>query len=226
MKSREALREVLVAAVPPRGNGVAVDLGCGGGEVLGWLVEEGLTTFGCELDASRTAEAGVRHPSAKVFCADVREWVPPSQPSLVTCFELIEHLPRSAQLDLLRRIRQWLPNGDARLILSTPQRTSVVSVVDRIYSKWRGLPYHWWDPTHISILRRGQLGDDLADAGFRVVDRVGIALIPDVLTAHLGLLKFAVRDRPHRGLLGAIAFDLVYVCAPIPMQTSKNDRDW
>jgi hypothetical protein len=188
-----------------------VDVGSGTGEIVGWLLDDGFTTYGCEVNPSRAAEARIQHPSATIACADVREWTPPRIPSLVTCIEVIEHLERSQQSKLLIHIRQWLRH-DSILILSTPQRTSLVSVLERVYCHWKKLEYHWWDSTHVSVLPRTAMRRELVAAGFRIVDQVGIGLVPDVVRSRLGPFRVLVKDRGHRGIVGILAFDVIYVC--------------
>jgi hypothetical protein len=215
MKDRTALRRVLAASLPTQRGGIAVDIGSGFGEIVGWLVDAGFSTYGCEVDPWKAAQAQSDHPTAIIDCADLRNWKPPSSPLVLTCIEVIEHLPRGAQRELLHLVRQWI-SDDGTLILSTPQRTSLVSLVDRIYCRIKGQTYHWWDPTHVSILSRRVLQRDLTNAGFSVINRAGVGLVPDLVSSHLGPLGRLVKDNEHRGILGALAFDIIYVCKPRP----------
>jgi Methyltransferase domain len=214
MKTRVALRQVVDSQHPTLAGAVAVDVGCGTGEIVSWLVADGFSTYGCEVNAARAAEARTRNPSAAIFCTDVRQWTPPRVPSLVTCMEVIEHIDRSQQAMLLRRIRQWFCCDSSVLILSTPQQRSLVSITERLYCRWKKLTYDWWDPTHLSVLPRRVMRRELVRAGFTIVDELGVGLVPDLISSHLGPLRRLVRDCGHRGVLGAIAFDIVYICRP------------
>jgi hypothetical protein len=214
MKSRAALHQVVISHRPSSHGSVAIDVGSGEGEIVGWLVDNGFTTYGCEVNHARATVAASRNPSATISCADVLKWDPPCAPSLVTCMELIEHLDRSEHPALLQKLRHWLPDDRSVLILSTPQQTSLVSVADRLYCRWRKLPYYWWDPTHRSILPQRLMKQELLAAGFRIVDQVGVGLVPDFISANLGPFRRVVQDHGHRGLLGAMAFDIIYVCMP------------
>lgn len=219
VQNRNALRDLVLACPPRDARTAAIDLGSGGGEIVEWLIRSGFEAHGCEVDPQRAAEAQRRNPAATIACADACGWIPPARPSLVTCIELIEHLPRAEHHRFLDTIRQWLTPHGGTLVLSTPQRTSLVSIVDRLYCRWKGQPYCWWDPTHISVLKRRVLERDLVSAGFAIVDRVGVGLVPDVVTSHLGPLRRFVRDTGHRGVLGAVCFDLVYTCTVSPSVT-------
>jgi len=60
----------LIPCLPARG--IAVDIGCGSGELLRALRRRraGLTTFGCDLAPEFLTIARRRHPGAKMTCAD------------------------------------------------------------------------------------------------------------------------------------------------------------
>lgn len=183
---------------------VAVDLGSGVGRIVEHLRRRGWTVFGCELDAEKAAVA-------HVDASDALTWNPPRAPQLVTCIELIEHLPQEAQEELIRRIRGWLTDGGLAIV-STPQRHSPVALIERGIHLLRPHlgPYTWWDPTHVSVLPRRRLERLFRETGFDILDRIGVHFAPDVLPVP------GLRRRSFRGRLGAFGWDLVYVLAPSP----------
>ena len=82
-------------------------------------------------------------------------WSPPSAVDVVTCLEMIEHVPSARHRELLVRMSGWL-DRDGRLLISTPQRNSPVSLFERAFHRFRPKhgPYRWWDDTHVSISSR------------------------------------------------------------------------
>jgi 2-polyprenyl-3-methyl-5-hydroxy-6-metoxy-1,4-benzoquinol methylase len=166
------------------------------------LSELGLTVYGCELDEGKAELAGL---FAKIDVCDVRQWSPPESLDLIVCSELLEHLPLADQISLLCRMRGWLRPG-GYLVLSTPQRNSVVALVERGYARLRrGESYNWWDPTHVSVLRRKQLERLFTESGFIVRRRVGLHLVPELF--RYSALHWTV----HEGPLSVLGFDLIYV---------------
>lgn len=182
---------------------VAADIGCGDGQRGARALRDlGCVVYGCEMDA---AKAELASAFAKVDVCDVRRWTPPEPLDLVVCAELFEHLPADDQRVLMRSMRGWLRPG-GHLILSTPQRHSPVALVERAYTRLRRRPaYDWWDPTHVSVLRRTDLEALFAEAGFTIERRVGTHLVPEVVPVP------ALHRTHHEGPLGLLGFDLLYV---------------
>lgn len=196
-----------------RPGAVAFDLGSGLGRVVRVLVEEGFRVYGCELDATRAQSARLSG-TASVDVGNVLEWKPPGQADVVTCIELIEHLQPADQRRLLELIRSWL-KPDGALVLSTPQRYSVVSIIELAYATLRRQRYSWWDDTHVSVLRHEQLIRLLRECDFEVHETVGYHLVPDLFAARIPALKRFQR-RAHYGKLKNIAFDLIYLVRMAP----------
>ncbi len=138
---------------------------------------------------------------------------PPHTVDLVTCIELIEHLPPEDQPPLLRQFRSWL-RTDGILVLSSPQRHSPVAFLDKLEARHKGMEYDWWDPTHISVLPRHRLEALLTGAGFDILNRCGVCFAPDA---------FAVRSRTCRrlrhasttGMMARYGWNLIYTCRAV-----------
>jgi len=195
---------------------LAADLGCGDGQNGARMLQcLGFRVHACELDPPKARRAAT---FAKVDVCDVRDWRPPEALDLVFCAELLEHLPEGDQPALLRNIRRWLRPG-GYLVLTTPQRNSLVALVERAYTglRRRG-PYNWWDPTHVGVLRRGRLEALFAECGFCITRRVGCHVVPDLVRLP------ALHRTVHEGPLSALAFDLFYVLRPTPEVGTRVER--
>jgi 2-polyprenyl-3-methyl-5-hydroxy-6-metoxy-1,4-benzoquinol methylase len=191
-----------------RPGAVAFDVGSGTGRIMRVLVEEGFTVRGCEIDPDR-AETACQVQGSSVDVMSVLEWEPPGRANVVTCIELIEHLCPNDQSRLLERMRAWLA-PDGVLVLSTPQRYSVVSLIELAYSVVVRQPYTWWDPTHIAILSRTRLTRLLSTSGFKVIECVGYHMMPDLFAARVPALARFQR-RAYHGAIKKLAFDLIYL---------------
>ena len=205
MQVEDAVQSLLRDLIPP--GHVAFDLGIGPGRITDVLQGRGFEVYGCDIDPRHSTAASARGVHADA--ADVLEWLPPLKADVITCMELIEHLPAGQQPALLGRMREWLaPGGTA--ILSTPQRHSVVAAVERAYSLVRRRPYDWWDPTHVAIRSRRQLVSMISAAGFTIERVVGLHLLPQLVTEVVGPLRRYEWTR-HEGLVERACFDLTFV---------------
>jgi 2-polyprenyl-3-methyl-5-hydroxy-6-metoxy-1,4-benzoquinol methylase len=196
----------LVQDLVPDGK-VAIDLGIGPGRISSVLLDRGFEVYGCDIEPAFAEQARARGVLADA--ADVLAWEPPVTADVITCMELIEHLPPARQPELLARMRRWVRPGGTALI-STPQRHSVVATVERGYWAVKRRPYDWWDPTHIGIRRHRDLRRLFADAGFTVERTVGLHLVPELAGRVLPPLARHEWTR-QEGPLAALCFDLAFV---------------
>lgn len=142
---REEIKERLRVYLPKLAeNGLGskampvLDLGCGRGEWLELLREEGLEAQG--VDDSRATVARCLELDLKVYEADAIEYLRGLRANCmgaVTAFHLIEHLPFSDLIDLLdETVRVLKPGGLA--IFETPNPANILVASERFY----------FDPTH------------------------------------------------------------------------------
>lgn len=198
----------------------AIDLGMGPGRITDVLQARGFDVYGCDIEPSYAREALARGVHADA--ADVLTWEPPVRADVITCMELIEHLPRHQQPVLLDRIRRWLaPGGTA--IVSTPQRHSLVATVERAYCAVRRQPYTWWDPTHIAVRSRGDIVRMCSAAGFTIERVVGVHLVPQLAGEVLPPLRRYQYSR-HEGWLAGACFDLTFVLREAGGQADGSHR--
>ncbi|QIK36800.1 methyltransferase domain-containing protein [Caldichromatium japonicum] len=130
------------AAIPDRAAGWVLDLGCGGGEWLALLTEAGFKAEGIDINPNLIAAA--RQKGLRVHQADLFEYLrmlANCTYAAVTAFQVIEHLPLEALLDLFAEARRILRPGGV-LILETPNPENIQVAA---YS-------FWLDPTHLRPL--------------------------------------------------------------------------
>jgi SAM-dependent methyltransferase len=115
-----------------------IDLGCGRGEWLQLVQDQGLTPFGVDLDAgmlSRCEAMGlpVKQGDALAYLAGL----PDNSQAMVSAFHLVEHIPFDAVKTLVEEsLRVLRPGG--LLILETPNPENIAV----------GTNHFYLDPTH------------------------------------------------------------------------------
>jgi SAM-dependent methyltransferase len=139
------------------GTALAVDVGCGRGEWLELLQEQGYAATGVDLNRCMIEEC--RSRGLKVELADAISYlrhVPPESLSLVTGFHIVEHLPFNQLFHLFQEsMRVLVPGGMA--IFETPNPEC------HYVSKYS----FYLDPTHRNPVPQELLCFAARQAGFR-----------------------------------------------------------
>jgi SAM-dependent methyltransferase len=160
--SREIIKDRLRAYAPftapllQGGPAAALDLGCGRGEWLELLGEDGFDARGVDLDDGMLAACHERGLAAR-HCdalAALRAQ-PDASLALVSAFHLVEHLPFELVQDLITEsLRALRPGG--LLIMETPNPENLTVGATSFYR----------DPTHVRPLPPDLLGFAADHAGF------------------------------------------------------------
>ncbi len=156
VEEQTRLLEVVLADFP-RG-GPAADIGCGTGYLMQALSTLGFEPEGLESDPAQAAKcraAGL----AVTESNDIRAFAAarPQKFTLVTMFDILEHLPVADQLDLLAVVHSTIAPGGA-LVIQTPNALSPVAAYQR-YVDW----------THTSAFTTVSIRPLLLNAGFSAV---------------------------------------------------------
>lgn len=160
--SREIIKDRLRAYAPftapllQDGPAAALDLGCGRGEWLELLGEDGFDARGVDLDDGMLAachERGLAARHCDALAALRAE--PDNSLALVSAFHLVEHLPFELVQDLITEsLRALRPGG--LLIMETPNPENLTVGATSFYR----------DPTHVRPLPPDLLGFAAEHAGF------------------------------------------------------------
>lgn len=137
-----------------------IDLGCGRGEWLTLLAEEGIEGLGVDnnpVAVARCRQRGLRVSQADLFpfLADLA----PASVALVSAFHVVEHLPRHLLQPLVEEIRRVLVPGGL-VLLETPNSHNLEVAGHAL----------WIDPTHVAPVPAPLLEFLFADAGFRAIE--------------------------------------------------------
>ena len=142
------------------GNGMLLDVGSGGGLLIGLLRQRGVRAIG--LDNSREAAAiAWSHNQAPAICGDfTRAPLARQSCAVITMFHVMEHLPDPAAF--LRAARELLrPNG--RLVVQVPNIDCWQFAL--LGKAWNGVDV----PRHLFDFRTRDMHRLLASCGFEVV---------------------------------------------------------
>jgi len=94
-----------------KNRGVALDVGCGTGRLMGLLGKHGFDTEGIDLSAAMLARARERHPEARLYHADICRWELPRSYDLVVAWDSVWHVPLGQQEAVLAKLCRGLSAG-------------------------------------------------------------------------------------------------------------------
>lgn len=147
-----------------------LDLGCGRGEWLELLSQEGLAATGVDLDAGMLAAAqsmglSVRQADAVQALKDARD----CSIAIVSAFHLVEHLPFECLQELVTQAKRVLVPGGL-LIMETPNPDNLRVATNNFYL----------DPSHIKPIPSSLLSFVSEHAGFARTKIVGLQESPSL----------------------------------------------
>jgi SAM-dependent methyltransferase len=88
--------------------GVALDVGCGTGRLMGLLSGHGFRTDGLDASPAMLALARDRHPEARLFHADISRWELPRSYDLIVAWDSVWHVPLAQQEAVLTKLCRGL----------------------------------------------------------------------------------------------------------------------
>jgi SAM-dependent methyltransferase len=223
----EHTREVLRRYVPMfEDKSPVLVLGCGRGEFLGLLEDQGIKAYGVDLDEAAVAAARARafeatHGDALAFLNSEQA---PGPFQGVFCDHLVEHLSPEQVRELLAGVRRVLAPG-GRFVAVTPNPASYAVLSHQF----------WRDPTHVRLYDSTllawlcrQAGLEVEAVGTRPTDHVGPPaeyLVPepvvhppldDLVERAMGKLRASLGHRDRKGRVTdhhdpAWAYELAHV---------------
>lgn len=169
----------LMALLSQDKNRYILDLGCGNGYLVNYLLKEGYNAYGTDASENGIAIARQEHPD-RFFLQDLStgklpEELQPIPFDTIISTEVIEHLydPQG----FIEFCKNCLPkNGE--LIISTPYHGYLKNLVLSIMNKW---DTHWspmWYGGHIKFWSRNTLSKLLTDNGFELTEFKGCGRVP------------------------------------------------
>ena len=171
----------LLKTVGDKTDRIILDLGCGNGWLVNYLIEQGYDAYGTDASVSGI-EIGKRKNKNKFFLQDLtRDGLPDELSAIpfntIISTEVIEHLyAPGIYLDLCKKI--LLTNGGGELILTTPYHGYLKNVVLSVSGK---MDKHFTvlrDGGHIKFWSRKTLTAVLSEKGFTSTQFTGCGRLP------------------------------------------------
>jgi 2-polyprenyl-3-methyl-5-hydroxy-6-metoxy-1,4-benzoquinol methylase len=171
--------DVLLGLIDKTKNRCILDLGCGNGYLVNYLIELGYNAYG--TDASEKGIAIAKEKNAgRFFVQDLSSGTLPAQLEKVPfdtiiSTEVIEHLYDPALF--IAFCRQHLKQG-GELIISTPYHGYLKNLTLSIFNKWDSHMNPLWLGGHIKLWSKKTLTGLLSDSGFTITGFKGCGRIP------------------------------------------------
>jgi SAM-dependent methyltransferase len=145
--TREFYQRILAGKLPADKNARIIDVGCGMGHLLLSLKSLGYANLsGLEYDPGQAAAAQKKGLDVRLTqntAATLREHA--GEYDLLFCMDVLEHIPREAQLEFAAALCVALKPG-GRLICSVPNANSPIA------ARWRYIDWtHYWSFTEPSL---------------------------------------------------------------------------
>lgn len=179
--AHQYIAEPILNLLTAANNQSILDLGCGNGALVKYLIHHKFNAYGTDASPSGIAIAS-KFDSARFALQDLStEELPPAFEHLIfdtiISTEVIEHLydPRKF-IDFCKKI--LLKNGGGEIILSTPYHGYLKNLVLALAGKWDQHADPLWDGGHIKLWSKATLTRLLAEKGFTVTDFVGCGRLP------------------------------------------------
>ena len=173
------LRAPLLSLLDVNTNKCILDLGCGNGYLVNYLISQGFNAYG--TDASEQGIEMARRINAnRFFVQDLStDALPQELQSLdfdtIISTEVIEHLYDPAAF--IRFCKKTL-NNRGEIIISTPYHGYLKNLLIGIFNKWDRHFSPTWQGGHIKFWSKDTLSKLLMDAGFDIVAFEGCGRIP------------------------------------------------
>jgi 2-polyprenyl-3-methyl-5-hydroxy-6-metoxy-1,4-benzoquinol methylase len=169
----------LLQLLDHQSNRSILDMGCGNGSLVRFLLERGYDSYGVDASVSGIDIASRAHPD-RFGLVDFSEPVLPEQFKersfdTILSTEVIEHLydPRA----FIKLCKGILPPG-GQIILSTPYHGYLKNLLISITGKWDKHMNPLWDGGHIKLWSGNTLTALLEEQGFKVTAFSGCGRIP------------------------------------------------
>lgn len=153
-----------------------LDLGCGNGALVDWLLQQGFDAYGTDASEKGINIANEKHPG-RFFVQDLsKDHLPENLQSIpftvIVSTEVIEHLydPRTF-IRFCHRV--LIDQQNCALLLSTPYHGYLKNLMLSLFNHWDLHLNPLWDGGHIKLWSKKTLTQLLEEEGFKVIDFKG-----------------------------------------------------
>lgn len=173
------LRDPLLSLLNKSANRFILDLGCGNGHLVNYLISEGYNVYGTDASEKGISIADQANPG-RFFLQDLSTDALPEglrhiKFDTIISTEVIEHLYDPVGfIDLCKQLLK----GGGEIIISTPYHGYLKNLLLSILDKWDPHFDPLWYGGHIKFWSKATLSRILTNAGFTVTDFRGCGRFP------------------------------------------------
>jgi len=173
------LQQPLLSMLDKEVNTCILDLGCGNGHLVNYLLDQGFNVYGTDASEKGIAIAKNTHPE-RFFVQDLSTGKLPAELQSVNfdtiiSTEVIEHLyDPQGFVDFCRDALK----GKGAIVISTPYHGYLKNLTLSIFNKWDAHLGPLWLGGHIKFWSKASLSKALTNSGFTVTDFKGCGRIP------------------------------------------------
>jgi 2-polyprenyl-3-methyl-5-hydroxy-6-metoxy-1,4-benzoquinol methylase len=173
------LQKPLLSMLDKNRNRCILDLGCGNGHLVSYLIKQGFNAYGTDASENGIAIAKKEHPD-RLFVQDLSTGQLPDQLrslqfDTIISTEVIEHLYNpDGFIDFCKNTLQ----KSGEIIISTPYHGYLKNLMLSFFNKWDTHHGPTWLGGHIKFWSRKTLSQLLMDKGFTIVDFKGCGRVP------------------------------------------------
>jgi 2-polyprenyl-3-methyl-5-hydroxy-6-metoxy-1,4-benzoquinol methylase len=173
------LQDPILSLLDKANNKLILDLGCGNGYLVNYLISQGYNAYGTDASKEGIAIAQTGNPD-RFFIQDLSTGkLPPELQGLkfdtIISTEVIEHLYNPQ--GFIDFCKQAL-NGNGELILSTPYHGYLKNFTLSLFNKWDSHFSPQWHGGHIKFWSKATLSNILIKAGFTIIAFKGCGRVP------------------------------------------------
>jgi 2-polyprenyl-3-methyl-5-hydroxy-6-metoxy-1,4-benzoquinol methylase len=173
------LLEPLLSMLDKNHNRFILDLGCGNGYLVNYLISQGYNAYGTDASTKGIAIGQKSNPD-RFFVHDLSTGKLPIELQdfkfdTIISTEVIEHLYDPG--GFISFCKQAL-NGNGEIIISTPYHGYLKNLALSIFNKWDAHFSPMWHGGHIKFWSKSTLSKALTNAGFTVIDFKGCGRFP------------------------------------------------
>ena len=165
----DSLNKLVKERIPPSNGKKALDIGCGHGRIVSYLVEKGYDVTAVDFNEDFCRELKKKFPNVRVMQEDVRnlKFEKSEKFDVVTCIELVQNLNEEDLIDLLRKLK-----GITKTLLIN------ISNKSSLHNCW--IEKRGFKKDFVFNYTPDEFDGYLEDAGFCIVYRRGIGLVTPI----------------------------------------------
>lgn len=175
------IAQPLLKLLNPQKKQVILDLGCGNGALVNFLLENGFEAYGTDASQTGIDLAKKTNPSRFALQDLTSDELPEQFCNIkfdtIVSTEVIEHLYNPSQfIQFCKKILS--KTGQGEIIISTPYHGYLKNLLISLLGNWDRHADPLWDGGHIKFWSRKTLTKLLEKEGFRVTSFVGCGRMP------------------------------------------------